>query len=160
MTSIHIFNTTCQTKPEIQVFFIFSATRNTSAKKARIFFVLSPSLVFLAITLNLVKKSFKMSSSKTPEVHIPMIVKMERICRGYIDQLEKGGKHFNIQNFMMMYIFGSTNNTEYRTKLFDHWPTVSCCFQVVLYFIVFKLLWPYLTVKFVVIVEFTTIYNI
>ena len=26
---------------------------------------------------------------------------------------------------MMMYIFGSTTNTEYRTKLFDHWPTVS-----------------------------------
>lgn len=49
---------------------------------------------------------------------------MERICRGYIDQLEQpGGKHFNIQNFMMMYIFGACNNTEYRTKLFNHWPT-------------------------------------
>ena len=24
-----------------------------------------------------------------------------------------------------MYIFGSTTNTAYRTKLFDHWPTVS-----------------------------------
>ncbi|TRY67353.1 hypothetical protein TCAL_03289 [Tigriopus californicus] len=56
-------------------------------------------------------------------VHTPMILKMEKICRGYIDQLEKGGKQFNIQNFMMMYIFGATNNTEYRTKLFDHWPT-------------------------------------
>ena len=52
-----------------------------------------------------------------------MIVKMEKICRGYIDQLEAGGKHYNIQNFMMMYIFGSMSNTEYRTKLFDHWPT-------------------------------------
>merc|ERR1719184_756041 len=49
---------------------------------------------------------------------------MERICRNYIDQLEQpGGKQYNIQNFMMMYIFGSTTNTEYRTKLFDHWPT-------------------------------------
>ena len=57
-------------------------------------------------------------------VHEPMILKMERICRGYIDQLEKpDGKHFNIQNFMMMYIFGACNNTEYRTKLFDHWPS-------------------------------------
>jgi len=57
-------------------------------------------------------------------VNIPMIRKMERICRNYIDQLEKpGGKHYNIQNFMMMYIFGSTTNTAYRTKLFDHWPT-------------------------------------
>lgn len=57
-------------------------------------------------------------------VHEPMILKMERICRGYIDQLEKpGGKEFNIQNFMMMYIFGACNNTEYRTKLFDHWPS-------------------------------------
>ena len=46
--------------------------------------------------------------------------------RNYIDQLEQpGGKQFNIQNFMMMYIFGSTTNTEYRTKLFDHWPTVA-----------------------------------
>lgn len=57
-------------------------------------------------------------------VNIPMIRKMERICRNYIDQLEKpGGKQYNIQNFMMMYIFGSTTNTAYRTKLFDHWPT-------------------------------------
>ena len=47
-------------------------------------------------------------------------------CRNYIDQLEQpGGKQYNIQNFMMMYIFGSTTNTQYRTKLFDHWPTVS-----------------------------------
>jgi len=57
------------------------------------------------------------------EVNIPMIRKMERICRNYIDQLDAGGKQFNIQNFMMMYIFGSTTNTAYRTKLFDHWPT-------------------------------------
>ncbi len=65
-----------------------------------------------------------MAAAEEKSVHTPMILKMERICRGYIDQLEKGGKEFNIQNFMMMYIFGSTNNTEYRTKLFDHWPTV------------------------------------
>ena len=46
--------------------------------------------------------------------------------RNYIDQLEQpGGKQYNIQNFMMMYIFGATTNTEYRTKLFDHWPTVA-----------------------------------
>merc|ERR1711997_150885 len=58
------------------------------------------------------------------KVNFPMIRKMERICRNYIDQLEQpGGKHYNIQNFMMMYIFGSTTNTEYRTKLFNHWPT-------------------------------------
>merc|ERR1711892_887678 len=58
------------------------------------------------------------------EVNIPMIRKMEKICRNYIDQLEQpGGKQFNLQNFMMMYIFGSTTNTAYRTKLFDHWPT-------------------------------------
>ena len=45
--------------------------------------------------------------------------------RNYIDQLEQpGGKQYNIQNFMMMYIFGATTNTEYRTRLFDHWPTV------------------------------------
>jgi len=57
-------------------------------------------------------------------VNLPMIRKMERICRNYIDQLEQpGGKQYNIQNFMMMYIFGATTNTEYRTKLFDHWPT-------------------------------------
>ena len=54
-----------------------------------------------------------------------MILKMEKICKNYIDQLENGGEHFNIQNFMIMYIFGACNNTEYRTKLFDHWPTVS-----------------------------------
>ena len=48
-------------------------------------------------------------------VHEPMVLKMERICRGYIDQLEKpDGKRYNIQNFMMMYIFGATNNTKYR----------------------------------------------
>jgi len=52
-----------------------------------------------------------------------MILKMERICRGYIDHLEKGGKEMNFQNFIIMYLFGSCNNTEYRTKLFDHWPT-------------------------------------
>ena len=64
-----------------------------------------------------------MAEEKT--VYSPMILKMERICRGYIDQLEKpDGKEMNFQNFMMMYIFGSCNNTEYRTKLFDHWPTV------------------------------------
>merc|ERR1712183_1032575 len=55
------------------------------------------------------------------EVNIPMIRKMEKIWRNYIDQLEQpGGKQFNIQNFMMMYIFGSITNTAYRTKLFDH----------------------------------------
>jgi len=58
------------------------------------------------------------------EVNLPMIRKMERICRNYIDQLEKpDGKHYNIQNFMMMYIFGSTTNTEYSTRLFNNWPT-------------------------------------
>jgi len=71
--------------------------------------------------------SVRYSSSGTgddAQVNIPMIKKMERICRNYIDQLEKpGGKPYNIQNFMMMYIFGSTTNTHYRTKLFDHWPT-------------------------------------
>eukprot|EP00088_Acartia_fossae_P021600 TRINITY_DN22996_c0_g1_i1.p1 TRINITY_DN22996_c0_g1~~TRINITY_DN22996_c0_g1_i1.p1 ORF type:complete len:293 (-),score=80.62 TRINITY_DN22996_c0_g1_i1:164-1012(-) len=65
----------------------------------------------------------KQSSASESDVNIPMIRKMERICRNYIDQLENGGKHYNIQNFMMMYIFGSTTNTAYRTKLFDHWPT-------------------------------------
>ena len=51
---------------------------------------------------------------------------MQVYHRNYIDQLEQpGGKQYNIQNFMMMYIFGSTTNTHYRTKLFDHWPTVS-----------------------------------
>ena len=64
-----------------------------------------------------------MSEQKT--VHSAMILKMERICRGYIDHLEKGGKEMNFQNFIIMYLFGSCNNTEYRTKLFDHWPTVS-----------------------------------
>jgi len=64
------------------------------------------------------------AGEKEVDVNIPMIRKMERICRNYIDQLEQpGGKQYNIQNFMMMYIFGSTTNTEYRTKLFDHWPT-------------------------------------
>ena len=88
--------------------------------------------------------SVRPSSEPELEVNIPMIRKMERICRSlsvwllqnvvfntsyhrnYIDQLDQpGGKHYNIQNFMMMYIFGSTTNTHYRTKLFDHWPTVS-----------------------------------
>ena len=65
-------------------------------------------------------------SDTSKSVHAPMILKMERICRGYIDQLEKpDGKEFVFQNFMMMYIFGACMNTEYRTKLFDHWPTVS-----------------------------------
>jgi len=68
--------------------------------------------------------SVRHNSDQAGQVNIPMIQKMERICRNYIDQLEKpGGKQYNIQNFMMMYIFGSTTNTEYRTKLFDHWPT-------------------------------------
>ena len=51
-------------------------------------------------------------------VHEPMVLKMERICRGYIDQLENGGKPYNIQNFMMMYIFGACNNTKYRDEIF------------------------------------------
>jgi len=63
-------------------------------------------------------------SDTSRSVHAPMILKMERICRGYIDQLEKpDGKEFVFQNFMMMYIFGACMNTEYRTKLFDHWPS-------------------------------------
>ena len=53
-------------------------------------------------------------------VHEPMILKMERICRGYIDQLENGGKPYNIQNFMMMYIFGACNNTKYRNEIFKY----------------------------------------
>ena len=54
------------------------------------------------------------------------IFDLQSPLRNYIDQLEQpGGKQYNIQNFMMMYIFGSTTNTEYRTKLFDHWPTVA-----------------------------------
>jgi len=71
--------------------------------------------------------TLRQSSTSTKEadieVNIPMIRKMERICRNYIDQLDNGGKPYNIQNFMMMYIFGSTTNTAYRTRLFDHWPT-------------------------------------
>merc|ERR1712002_792698 len=67
---------------------------------------------------------YSTQAERDVEVNIPMIRKMEKICRNYIDQLEQpGGKQYNIQNFMMMYIFGSTTNTEYRTKLFDHWPT-------------------------------------
>jgi len=77
--------------------------------------------------------TMKMYSSKPEddiEVNIPMIRKMERICRNYIDQLDQpGGKQYNIQNFMMMYIFGSTTNTEYRTRLFNHWPTYLEDFQ-------------------------------
>merc|ERR1712008_69115 len=61
---------------------------------------------------------------KEVEVNVPMVRKIERICRNYIDQLDQpDGKKYNIQNFMMMYIFGATTNTEYRTRLFDHWPT-------------------------------------
>jgi len=56
-------------------------------------------------------------------IRLPMILKMERICKGYIDHLEKGGEQINFQNFIIMYIFGACNNTEYRTKLFDQWPT-------------------------------------
>jgi len=57
------------------------------------------------------------------DIRLPMVLKMERICKGYIDQLEKGGEEINFQNFIIMYIFGACNNTEYRRKLFDHWPT-------------------------------------
>ena len=94
-------------------------------------------------------------SSKEEEVvvNLPMIRKMERICRlmmmrvvnwlllwlcgggdgvifSTIQELYRPagttrGKQYNIQNFMMMYIFGATTNTEYRTRLFDHWPTVA-----------------------------------
>ena len=60
---------------------------------------------------------------QTGMIRIPMIVKMERICKGYIDHLEKGGEQIDFQNFIIMYIFGACNNTEYRTKLFDNWPT-------------------------------------
>ena len=71
-------------------------------------------------------QNFAKMSDTSKSVHAPMILKMERICRGYIDQLEKpDGKEFVFQNFMIMYIFGACMNTEYRTKLFDHWPTVS-----------------------------------
>ena len=42
----------------------------------------------------------------------------------YIDQLNHpGGKQFNIQNFMMMYIFASNTNTDYRTNDQNQWPT-------------------------------------
>ena len=68
--------------------------------------------------------------SDEKKVHEPMVLKMEKICKGYIDQLENGGKEFNFQNFMMMYIFGACMNTEYRTKLFDHWPTVIIIYYV------------------------------
>merc|ERR1712173_398944 len=61
--------------------------------------------------------------SETTGVKEPMIKKMEKICKGYIDQLEEGGEPINFQNFIIMYLFGACNNTEYRTKLFDHWPT-------------------------------------
>ena len=68
--------------------------------------------------------------SDEKKVHEPMVLKMEKICKGYIDQLENGGKEFNFQNFMMMYIFGACMNTEYRTKLFDHWPTVIITYTI------------------------------
>ena len=102
-----------------------------------------PRLLTFSSLRPLSTSSVRPSSEQELEVNIPMIRKMERICRSlsvwllqnvvfntsyhrnYIDQLDQpGGKHYNIQNFMMMYIFGSTTNTEYRTKLFDHWPTV------------------------------------
>ena len=63
------------------------------------------------------------NSSSVPNVRLPMILKMERICKGYIDHLEKGGEEINFQNFIIMYLFGACNNTLYRTKLFDQWPT-------------------------------------
>ena len=100
----------------------------------------SARLVSLSGLRSLSTSTIRPSAEKDVEVNIPMIRKMERICRStvfdcdvvftpfwhrnYIDQLEQpGGKQYNIQNFMMMYIFGSTTNTHYRTKLFDHWPT-------------------------------------
>ena len=65
--------------------------------------------------------------------------------RNYIDQLEQpGGKHYNIQNFMMMYIFGSTTNTHYRTKLFDHWPTVSSSLTIIGCKVILKEMFQYL----------------
>ena len=63
------------------------------------------------------------SETKIADIRLPMILKMERICKGYIDQLENGGEPINFQNFIIMYLFGACNNTHYRTKLFDHWPT-------------------------------------
>ena len=63
------------------------------------------------------------NSSSVPNVRLPMILKMERICKGYIEHLEKGGEKINFQNFIIMYLFGACNNTLYRTKLFDQWPT-------------------------------------
>ena len=57
------------------------------------------------------------------DIRLPMILKMERICKGYIHHLEEGGDPINFQNFMIMYIFGACNNTEYRTRLFNQWPT-------------------------------------
>ena len=106
-----------------------------------------PRLVTSSSLRPLSTSTLRPSSEPELEVNIPMIRKMERICRSlsvwllqnvvfiasyhrnYIDQLDQpGGKHYNIQNFMMMYIFGSTTNTHYRTKLFDHWPTVSSHF--------------------------------
>ena len=53
-----------------------------------------------------------------------MVRKMERICRGYVEHLEAGGEELNLTKFMTMYLFGATVNTEYRTRLFDQWPTV------------------------------------
>merc|ERR1719234_2605012 len=85
---------------------------------------MSKRLVSLSATRSLSTSTSRPAAEKEVDVNIPMIRKMERICRNYIDQLEQpGGKQYNIQNFMMMYIFGSTTNTHYRTKLFDHWPT-------------------------------------
>jgi len=63
------------------------------------------------------------NNTSIEDIRLPMILKMERICKGYIDHLEKGGEQINFQNFIIMYIFGACNNTEYRTKLFDQWPT-------------------------------------
>ena len=70
-----------------------------------------------------------MSDSATPSVHLPMVEKIEMICRRFVDLMEEHGDgdtgRYNIQNFLLMYIFASTTNTEYRQKLFDLWPTAS-----------------------------------
>ena len=51
-----------------------------------------------------------------------MVLKMEKWCRSIIDKMEKGERGGDHQMFLMMLIFGSTYNLEYREKLFNVWP--------------------------------------
>jgi len=63
-----------------------------------------------------------MAEKQKPNVGVDYVLKIEGLCKEIVHQLERGEKKANHELLLVMMIFGSTYNKDYRERLFKVWP--------------------------------------